>query len=436
MPDRTAAQLRALENAECAYVLFIDGIKYGFATEHEGNGLLGDGAATWIALSQTAIGGNETSDATHRRNILPGLKLPSSMSLGSVSLEDGQLDKSTVKFSIVDTESIAYDLFATEGKTSDPLGQTINAGTSSLGTSYDSVPSTKKINPRGKYINLERIGASGERRLWPAIPKALTGFEHLLVRDSSYDHDNLQVSTDPIFWEGRMMALYRIYKDPWDTDNAEHQKWILWDDAHDAGDLVWWGVCRGIEVSGAWETVTISAFGPEGMLDRTLGASLTDDEWRMIEGATIELADDERDFGVFWMIGQGLGFKRLKSRIGNTVLAASYADHYALSDAISTFIYDSAHNNGGVNNIASDDGRGNTLGDNDNAWDYAYGDGETLALSGGHDLSGLPHDVGFSMRMNQNENVYSRVQPSMRVYMHRKVWGLLGYDVEIGRAHV
>lgn len=431
MARRSASTLRQLHNAECAYVLFIDGIQYAFATEHEDGALLGTGSGSWIYASSQDISGKE---ATHNREVLPGLLLPSSFSIGELELDDGQLRRGSVNFEIQDLGGTVLDLFSTENKPYDVLGQDIAAGTSNLGTSYTGSPQSVTINPQGRYIDLERIGSGGQRRVFPFIPdNDLVGYSHITFPggDSGIP-DEIRVSDDPILWEGRLCALYRIYRDP-EGDNSGISDWTLWGDAYDAGDLVWWGVCRGIESATPWGKVRISCFGPEGLLSRKLGTLCPTESYR-VQGGPLSLDADERGFAVWWTTLTGSAgssvLEDCNSSIFNNDFSSSYDNHGDLADRIQDVLEDSFNNNTA----------NGTSGNN-----YTTGTFTSASVAQSSTSINLEAQAGLRYGNQNSSGFYIGIADTtglneatlqMRICMHEKVWRFLGYEPLVQNASV
>lgn len=294
----TVATLRARESATLAYALFIEGIPYVWVTDHPNEALLGSGNATWIGEYE------ETSvwEVQGERTVLPGLKV-GQLERGRLNFKTGQLESTAAEFTIHDFDGVLPGLFAVEGKTKVPLGERVPPGVTDLDATLIVVDATTPIDPADHYIGIERIGPGRERRFFYPFPWQGIGLHHQHHANAQQDElepsDNgppvVPVSTEPIIWEGRQVALYRLYRDT-DSTSADWQSWPLWDDQHDGGGLVWWGVVRDageVDASGTWK---ISCYGPESLLRRKLGTF--DHGWMNVADATVALSTEERGIAV------------------------------------------------------------------------------------------------------------------------------------------
>src|SRR5688572_10620661 len=271
-----------------AYGIVFDGIPYMWVTDHEGDGLLG---TTWIGAYETASAWEEAGS----RSVLPGLKV-ANVSRGQVNFKTGLPESTSATFEIVDFDGTLRTLFAVEGKTKVPLAERVPSGTASLDATLIVDDATTPIDPADHYIGLERIGPSRQRRFFFPFPFQGIGLHHQLnpnTQDDLYPIGPpiVPVSTDPIIWEGRWCALYRIYRDT-DHASAGAASWPHWGDQYDGGGLVWMGVVRDageVDGSGTWR---ISCYGPESWLRRQLGTF--DHDWMPVAEAIVSLSNEER----------------------------------------------------------------------------------------------------------------------------------------------
>ena len=118
------------DDSECAYVLFIEGLPYAFATPHNFNantpaeGLLGSGASSWIGVSEAALG-----ETVGQRTVKPGLIMPSTLPIGRIDLSTGMLESTSATFKLMDFDGTVANLFCNEDADYDVLGQDIQPGT-------------------------------------------------------------------------------------------------------------------------------------------------------------------------------------------------------------------------------------------------------------------------------------------------------------------
>lgn len=275
----TVADIRLREDApDVRWVLFFDGIPYAFTNDNgQGRGtLLGSGASSWIGLSETAIGGVEVAGA---RTVLDGLQMPRTFR-EAVDVKSGEPKPSPITFTLHDDEAgTLAGLFGREHKEFDILGQRIGAGTSNLlatalGQGGDAIPIW------GRNIGVERIGAAGQRRLFPPIPETLVGLEHSVYQEAVGPErlPPIYVSDEPIQWTGRLFALYMIYRDP-DSTATDASAWPTWDLQATLGRQLVGKVIRGPRQRGrVWE---IECHGRDGLLRKQLGR-VTTAKWQPV----------------------------------------------------------------------------------------------------------------------------------------------------------
>lgn len=286
---RELSSVRLDEDADAKYVLFIEGLSDAYTNDATG-ALVGSGLGTWIGDCETAIGGNEILGS---RRVLPGLIVPDSVSF-RLDIKSGTLQPSPATFQILDVEDTLATLFATEGQASNILGEHIPAGTSALGSSVQTVDGAGTVDPRGRWIGLEKIGPNGERRQWPAIPFDLVGYDHPVHAGAEPPAGlpPVLISSVPLEFAGRPCALYRIYADPTHPSGPEdYAAWYTLDEAFAAGDLVWWGVLRDagqVSGNGVW---ALDCHGPDKLLAKTLNTRSTS-QWMRVS-AELTLATEE-----------------------------------------------------------------------------------------------------------------------------------------------
>jgi hypothetical protein len=301
---RTVSELRMLDDAECAYLLLIEGIAYGWVTDHPYEGLLGSGEGSWVGESEAELDSPELVGA---RTILPGLKMPKNIPIGSCDLKTGMPLASPATFELVDYGGELLALFATEDHPDpDQLGQYIDPGTTALPTSII-CQGGLGVNPRGKHLGLEKIGPSGERRQFPPFPFPLQGFQHAPSNNTADGPPTVTVSDDPLDFAGRWVALYRLYRD--DTQGSTgYQSWPTWREQYEAKGLVWIGKLRDAgELDGPhlWK---LSCHGHDSFLRRRLGSLSPSDPWT-ITSAEVTLADHERQIAIVplgWVLAWNL----------------------------------------------------------------------------------------------------------------------------------
>lgn len=388
----------------CAYALFIEGIADIFVTDHPGDVLLGSGAGSWIREYEidAAYTSHETSG---QRVVRGGLKLPGSISRGSLNPTTGMLETSQVSFQLVDVDGILVDRFANEGKETLYLAERIAPGTSALGATLQVQPGGGTINPAGYNIGIERIGPARERRWFFPFPFAGIGPHHQNHDASSLDSFDgpplTRVSVEPIDFAGRVVALYRLYRD-WDGDGS-YTAWPHWGDQYDAGGLVWWGVMQDRGQYQGDQTWSVQCWGPESWLRRQMCTN--DTGWMPINAVSTALAADERGIAVtFEHRTPGGTVTVYDSSYFDTLAEADYSSSSTLAAAVNSFVQSYAD---GTN---SDFGTG---GDFNAALAYVQFTREQVQIQADANLGA------------QGDGTYS-----MRLCMHEETWRLLGWDLD------
>lgn len=399
---------------ECRYVLFFDGLPTAYSSDSGGSGsILGSDGSTWMGRSETAIGGVETAGL---RDVKPGLVLPDQIDFGGDPKGIG-LDRSSVTFKIVDLDDTVTELFATDDVDPDILRQRVPPGLTALGTSVAAEGpismGTGGLNPRGKWIGLERIGPSGERRMFPAIPFSLVGYDH--QGDAGDRLPQVPISTSPLIHAGRMVTLYRIYADP-DVSQANTARWYTWDTAHAAGDLVWWGVMQDTGTYSGNRVWSVQCYGPEALLERGLGQITHPVEFPIRTQLAFKTGVDDQIFINFRSDGElpdtnPFANYYMEGRQWTSITSTTKTD---LIDEIDTLIKDTAAGTGT---------------DYDTSQEFYDEWSEADDQPG--DNAGLDQG-GFFIRKNLEVDPAGSTAPRqfglMRVAMHRKVWNTLGFD--------
>lgn len=274
--------LRAREWGQCAFGIWIQGLPYVWVTEHHNDELLGGGGVTWIKRSEDNIGD------TSARTVLAGLVMPSALPRGAMDLQTGLPQQTQATFEIIDVDGVLGDLLASEGKDYDLLAEKIPAGSTALGTSVAVNNKSGTTNPRGKHIGIEKIGPSGERNHRHVLPIDWIGPEHAFGETTP----GLRISTDPLDFEGRWVAVFRLYRDPDATLTAGGLAYPLWGEQYDAGGLEFLGKLTGRgEIRG--DTWKITCTGVESLLKRTFGANTPVDPLPVNESVLV-LGEEEK----------------------------------------------------------------------------------------------------------------------------------------------
>lgn len=397
------ADARLREHAECRYVLFFDGLPYAF-TDDTGAEITGGASGSWIGLSQTELGGTETVSGLER-TVLPGLKVPSSLVSGGNPKGTG-LERNTATFEILDTDNVLGSMFAVESEEYDILNERIASGVSNIADSHPGEGPggvAGSIQVRGRHVGLERIGPTGERRCFPALPDTLVGFDH--VGDVEGRVPYTIVSDDPLVHDGRLVTLWRIYKNPTSSTGTVND-WYLWDE-HFPADLVWWGTMRDTFETDGDHTWKIKCLGQESLLEKGMGR-ITTSEWYPI---TTDLTAETNDQIAIHFESSGSATddpaQLFEGRAFTTISGTNRGD---LLTEINGLLTDTA---AGTN---TDIYTANT---NYDAWTEADGSSLNVGID----------DTGLFLRKDKPDPAsYFGI---CKIAMHRSRWLILGFDPEL-----
>lgn len=338
----TLADARSRDNKRWLYVLFIDGI--GAWTNDEGGFLTGSGVSSWIGAYESAAGANETIG---ERSVSAGLVVPREIGF-SQDPKTGLIATSQLSFEIVDLDDTLATTLASEGKDADILAGRIAPGTSALGATI-AIQGAQTVDPADKHIGIERIGPNRQRRWMAALPvqptdtTGLVGYEHPVHPTAGPGEPGalppVQVSDEPIDFAGRLVTLYRVHKDP-DSNSGDASDWYRWDECHEAGDLMWWGVLSDQGQVSAGRVWTLQAFGTHALLEKQLGANTTGGGFEISTGSELDLLTGEDHIAISFR-GQGSNegdaFKASIFNATHDITATTVAD---LIDEIDTAISD------------------------------------------------------------------------------------------------
>lgn len=320
MADTTSTHASTIaardERVYWCHILAIEGIPYLWTDDTTAE-LLGSGVGTWMGTTESGLGWQ-----IGQRTVLPGLVLPRSFR-ESIDPKVGSLQQASHSIRIVDYEGVVADLLATEGKDYDLLGEDIQPGLTSLGTSVAIVGGTT-VNPRGRWLGLEAIGPNGERGYFPAFPFTVGGYHHRAnILGSTEDGPKpVPISTSPLDFQGRTVTVWRLVRRDFPRP-SNYTAWPTWDDqAEVEGCRVFLGkmLDRGsIKGNREWE---IRCGGAESFTRRTLNAYAP--SWMPITDAPVELSDDQTSVAILlyhagssgdWDLS--VGFRDILSLVGD-----------------------------------------------------------------------------------------------------------------------
>ena len=253
---RDVATLRTMEHATQAFILTMDGLPVAFTNDNTGE-LAGSGASSFIGRAESDLG-----ETVGGREIREGLVLPESLEFGS--LEDSLgLGRTTVRFSIL-LDDTTGPYFAQSGEGDEMLGR--------LAPTDDPAPaSVVGVTVRDRYLGLEYVGANGERRMFPfLIGESLAGYDH--HGDTDGETVPTSVSQLPLVHEGRLVALYRVYRDPSATFTTGSLAWPSLSNYRP----IWVGKMRDAGKRSAGGRRTIECTGFESLLERNMATGAAD----------------------------------------------------------------------------------------------------------------------------------------------------------------
>lgn len=260
----TVAELAARADREVAYVLFIDGVKWAYCDREE---LCGTGGFSWIGQF-----GSEGD-----REVLPGLTVPETITF-STNLETGALESDDgASFTVIDFDRRMIE-FLREPEDFELVGERLSARPVAAPATLLSADGQTSVDLHGKYINHEAIGPFGERRQYQCIQGApLPGLDHAAYTGDIQELAPSAVYDAPPHFKGRRVSLYRIFLDVTQPLRT-YPYWKTWADMHASGyGLVWAGTIADISATGT--TLKIACDGPSSWLRKRLNA-LRPSEWR------------------------------------------------------------------------------------------------------------------------------------------------------------
>lgn len=317
---RTLAQLRALEEATCAYMLAVEGLPYLWVTDHPGDALLGSGASSWIGRYESAAGWETVGE----RTVLPGLTVPSGLG-GHLNPKTGLFESTGADFGIIDYDGTLASLFATEAAQIGKLNERIPPSQTALGASVIVDGAAEDLADYN--IGIERLGPARERRFFFPFPIQGIGLHHQVNLDAGDDAvftDQspvpVPVTTSPIVFAGRLCTLWRLCRD--DSLGESYLAWPSWDQ-YAATDWVWQGVMRDAGEYTGGRNWKIQCYGPESILRRNIGGNETDG-WMQITSASTSLEEHERGIAINFRV------ERWGNAVGTESSGISYnaTEHY------------------------------------------------------------------------------------------------------------
>ncbi len=381
--------LRTMEHATQAYVLLIDGIPLCFTTD-DGE-LVGSGASSFIGRAES-----EAGETVGGREMRGGLIVPGTLEFGGDVSSLG-LDRTTARFSVLLEDAESY--FITGGEEPEEMLGRLAPGTNPAPASIIGV------TVRDRYLGLEYISADGDRRMFPALMgEGLPGFDH--HGDTDGQTVPASVSERPLIHEGRMVALYRVFRDPSALSESNSLAWPslshyrpLWvGKMRDAGKITAGGrisiECTGFETL-LERNMATGAAEPFGIIPEFTSEDDVDDQVAIYLGSGPRLVASGAD------AGQLRASETYQGRLWTTLAGTTRAE---IRDALQDLISDT---------VAGTD------------TDYQTGAPEMSIEDNGD--AGITN-TGIFIR--KDEPATTRKYLQMVIAMHRRRWLALGYDPE------
>lgn len=307
----------------------------------------------------------------------------------AINYRDGQWLDSPATFPIVDFTGDLDTLFAAVSTDERSLGDVPIGGGLPIHPSTDlsGRPDLDNMN-----IGLERVGSNGERHRYAVPPTFNIGLEHTITV-SSLDLAGAPVTASPIVWVGRRCALYLLFRDrvTYPDRDAGAASWRPFSEAR----RIWCGTLKDQgEVSGhEW---TFDGDGPGSMLRKPLATSFSPTPLRCVGDVTLE--DGER--GVYAALRTSGAFYGVRNYVVN--ISGTTTD--AIRDEV----------------IAEIDACAAAAG-TDGVWNAQAGCFVAMTQDGGVAIT-IPNAADPLINVGELE-----------LNLHRKVWSLLGYDVDAQR---
>ena len=283
------ANLRDQKYCEVAYLIAIDGIPIMWCTDHlPGSGLLGSGAGSYLGFYESG----QVWENLGRREMRPGLLIGSQLEK-KIDIKSGMFTRTSATFQIKDdAQGTVARLFASKGKGGNRLTQHLSAGQDDL-TELSVEGEGAPIAAENLQISTEAIGPNGERRAYFPFPFRGFGYEYFYPVNQTDDFPRPPiVSEEPIDFTGRLVTVWRTYRDTRDTTSPEYQKWAQWADLDLQTDLVWVGKMRDTGTYRGDKIWSFTCDGIKSLLQKQCGA-LTPREWMQVTDTTISLGEDE-----------------------------------------------------------------------------------------------------------------------------------------------
>ncbi len=386
----TVSELRVSEEVKHAYVLLLDGLPIALTTDSSGE-LTGSGASSFIGRAEADAG-----ETVGGREIFDGLETPDQIAMGGTSSSLG-LDRTDATFTVILNDTIAPYLVMGGEEPDEMLGR--------LPPTTDPAPaSVVGVTVRDRYIGLEYIGGAGERHMFPVLMgETMAGYDHHGDADGAVVP--AAVAQRPLVHEGRLVALYRIFRDPSSTSTSNSDAWPSLSNYRP----IWVGKMRDagtIESSGR---ISIECTGFESLLERNMATGASQPFEVLPELTPTAGVDDQ----VAIYFGSGPQY-----RSDNTIGAAvDYGgrDWTTLSGTSRAELHSS------LQTLITDTIAGSGV-------DYEAAEPDFDTVNDGD--AGFSGDALYVQKDTDPDPSGDYYWQEMRIFMHRRRWLTLGFDPE------
>lgn len=371
----TTDELRARDDADFGHIVLFDGIFYGFGDREE------------LSSAYSPVGHSIRNGLVKQGTTLPE----------SGNLRTGQFNDDTAIITIDDHFGDLARLFAAVDDTERSLGDV------PVGGGLPVHPRTNiglRTELHSKNLGTERIGPNGERHRWPAPVDYTLGGDHTIALPA-LDLAGTPVSDNPIVWAGRRVMVYRVYRDHVTYPKQPLVGWRPFEEAveifrgtvRDEGDIQgrrWRFDCDG---AGSW-------------LRKSLGLGYQSTPVRVVGVVELSTVDGANETGMGMVL----------SLVGGDGVIEAYgvrAFVTSITQATSDLIREEL-----VTELAA---TAATVGV-DGAFTATPGHSVSLHVDGSFRIS-VDAQIGVAIPPGAGAAV-------LQCCFHRKVWSMLGYDVE------
>jgi hypothetical protein len=374
----TTDELRARAGADFGHVVFFDGIGPGFGDR--------EGVLAYTPGSHSVRAGL----------VKAGTSLPE-----SGNLRTGQFNDDTATITIEDL----YGDLAAFFRARDPSERSLGDVPLGLGTPVHPLSDlTGRPELDAKNIGTERIGANGARHQYPVPTNYTIGLDHSISLPG-IDLAGAPVSDEPIVWRGRRVVVYRVYRDHITYPGSELTGWRPFDEAIE----IWRGtVTDEGEVQGRmWR---LECDGPGSWQRKALGLNFSKTPVRAVGDFDLVTSGEAREDGMAMTL----------QLLGPNGVVANYGTSMFVTDITGTTADDI------VDQVAAELAATAAATGVDGVWDEQANHHVAMTTDGTIQIA-VDAQLSASIPPGVNAGV-------VNICLHRKVWAIIGYDVEYQRS--